>query len=116
MAGIDPGLFQFPAQGVGDDLPQLDGGAAGGVFLQAVMGLDDLHVVAVAQHPGDVRHHLEHQVDPDAHVGGEHQVGPGGQGVNLGDLGRRKPGGPQDHGLAGVGHLAGDGPATARDG
>ena len=58
VAGIHPGLFQAPAQGVGDDLAQLDGGAAGGVFLQAVMRLDDLHVVAVAQHPGNVRHHL----------------------------------------------------------
>ena len=32
-------------------------------------------------------------------------MGPGAQGVNLGDLGRGKPGGPQNHGLAGIGHF-----------
>jgi len=86
-------------------LPQLDGGAAGGVFLQAMVGPQRSprrsRLPATRATSATI---LNIRLTPTLMLGANNQVGPGGQGVNLGDLGRGKAGGPQDHGFARVGH------------
>src|SRR5690606_11778930 len=56
------------------------GGAAGAVFFEVMMGLDDFHVEILAQSPGHHLRDLEHQGYPYAHIGRQDD-GYGGRGL-----------------------------------
>src|SRR5690554_6552595 len=81
FAAVHCALFEVAAQGVSHDFAHTQGGAGGGVFFVAVVGLDDFHVVVVAQSSRGGAQEVEDDVNAHAHVGGEDDRGGfGGQG------------------------------------
>ncbi len=69
------------------------------------MGFDNFHVIAGIQNPGNVGHHFEHQVNPDAHIRGQDDSGIFCQLFYFIYLGGGKTGGADDHGFARRGRL-----------
>ena len=59
LAAVHADLAEVAAQRLGDDLGHADGGPAGRVLLEAVVGLRDLDVVVVAEGAGHEREQLE---------------------------------------------------------
>src|SRR4030042_1181640 len=78
-ATVDADLVEVPARTFGNHLRHLQGCTARGVFLQAVMGLHNLHIVVVPEDPGGVGEDLEQHIDADAHVGGQGAADGAGQ-------------------------------------
>src|SRR5690554_2710356 len=75
FAAVHCTLFQVAPQGVSDNFAHTQGGAGGGVFFVAVVGLDDFHVVVVAQGRRGGAQEVEDDVNANAHVGREHHRG-----------------------------------------
>ncbi len=72
MAGVDAHFIQTASERPGDDLGQLHGRSARSIFLETMMGLDDLDIEVVAEQSGDISNNLEQDVDADAHVWRKH--------------------------------------------
>ena len=71
VPAVHGGLGEIAPEGLGDHLRHPQRRPARRVLLVAVMGFADLHVVVVAEQPGDVGQHAKRHVDGDAHVGRE---------------------------------------------
>jgi len=80
-------LVQISFQRPGDDLGHLHGRAAGRIFFEAMVHLDDLDVVVVAGHTGGVGQDLENEVDAHAHVWRQDAGDLLGEVAGCGDLG-----------------------------
>ena len=72
FARVHGELRERAAEGGGDDLSHLQRRARRRIDLVAMVRLDDLDVVAVAEHASGEFDQLEGCVDADAHVGREH--------------------------------------------
>ena len=72
LTAIDRTGVEIAAEGIGDNLTHPQRGARRRINLEAVVGLDDLHVVALVEDPGRHVEQLEHRVHADRHVRREH--------------------------------------------
>ena len=79
LTSVDEVGVDVAAGGGADFFGQAEGGAAGGVFFEAVMGFDDFDVIVLAEGFCDFADEVEEDVDADAHVGSE-EYGDGGCG------------------------------------
>ena len=93
---VDRGLGQIAPERLGHHLGHAQRGPAGSVLLEAMVGLHDLHVVVVAQHPRHVREDAEGHVDAHAHVGRDEDRGAAADAGELLALRGGEPGGA-DH-------------------
>ncbi len=90
-------LVEVAPQGARDRPAHAERGPRRGIDLVAVVGLDDLDVVAVAQQRGGHLQQAEGHVHAHAHVRREHDADAGGGGLDLAAAGLVEAGGADHH-------------------
>jgi len=93
-------LAVVPSERFRNNLTHADRGARGAVLLHFMVRFDDLHVEVIAKDLCHVLEDLEHHVDTNRHIGGEHHRNRAGQFHGKGAFLRAETGGADHHRLA----------------